>query len=757
MTEKSVPPEERDAVSSGSAKGTNGSEGGDLAFCLLKISQIHGLFVSLERILSGLPLENDILVPSCFERAAAKAGMTSRITRAPLGKLNTALLPLVLVLSENRACVLLSMDRQNGVARVLFPELGDGETTIELSRLETLYSGYAFYVKPLFRFDERAPSYNRKRSSSWFWSSISENRPIYRDVITASAISNVFALAMPLFTMNIYNRIIPNRAMDSLWVTAAGVLIMVSADFLLHMARTHLVDKAAARTNTRLSAIMMEQVLALKTADRPSSVGSFANVIQGFESVRNFISSATLFAYVDIPFSLFFLLIISLIAWPLAIPLAVGSVLILLHAALIQGTMRDLAETTNRASALKNATLIESLVGMETVKSQGAESHVQKRWETSVSFLEHVNTRLRLLSGSVITGTQWVQQTVSVVTMLVGVYLVVNNSLSMGALIAVYMLSSRCIAPVGRAAGLLMQYNTASRSLAALDDIMRKEPERPSEGTFLSRPRLKGDVEFSGVTFTYPGQERPALSGVSFRIAHGERVALVGRIGSGKSTVGKLLLGLYQPQSGTVFIDGADIRQIDPGGLRRNVGSAGRDPLFRHVEGKPDVREPSEERLGNFRSRRRHGSGPLRQPASPWLRHAGRRTGRVSLLRAEAGNRRIQGPAETGPHPHARRTDRVHGQFERGTRPPEPRLVHRGQDADFGHPQDRASGARRPHHRAGRGKGHRGRAEGTGFGAALSFKSEDRRRRMRWFAPSKKKDSGVSDASWNTWRDAERA
>lgn len=405
MTEKSAPPEERDAVSSGSAKETNGSEGGDLAFCLLKISQIHGLFVSLERLLSGLPLKNDILVPSCFERAAAKAGMTSRITHAPLGKLNTALLPLVLVLSENRACVLLSMNRQNGVARVLFPELGDGETTIELSRLETLYSGYAFYVKPLFRFDERAPSYNRKRSSSWFWSSISENRPIYRDVITTSAISNVFALAMPLFTMNIYNRIIPNRAMDSLWVTAAGVLIMVSADFLLHMARTHLVDKAAARTNTRLSAIMMEQVLALKTADRPSSVGSFANVIQGFESVRNFISSATLFAYVDIPFSLFFLLIISLIAWPLAIPLAVGSVLILLHAALIQGTMRDLAETTNRASALKNATLIESLVGMETVKSQGAESHVQKRWETSVSFLEHVNTRLRLLSGSVITGT----------------------------------------------------------------------------------------------------------------------------------------------------------------------------------------------------------------------------------------------------------------------------------------------------------------------------------------------------------------
>ena len=376
---------------------SNGAEreerGGPLALCLLRIASMHGLSVSADRLLAGLPLENGMLIPSCLDRAAARAGMTSRVVRAPLGRLNTALAPMILVLSDNTACVLLSLDLKGAAARVLFPELGQGEAAVPLQELEARYSGYAFYVKPLFRFDERAPSYNGDRGGNWFWSSISENRGLYRDVIVASAIANVFALAMPLFTMNVYNRIIPNRAMDSLWVTAVGVLIMVAADYLLNTTRSRLVDNAAARTNARLSALLMEQILSLRAADRPPSVGSFANVIQGFESVRSFISSATLFAYVDLPFSLFFLAVITIIAWPLAIPLAAGSLLILLHAALIQGSMRDLAETTNRASAMKNATLIESLVGMETVKSQGAESHVQMRWERSVSFLELTNTR----------------------------------------------------------------------------------------------------------------------------------------------------------------------------------------------------------------------------------------------------------------------------------------------------------------------------------------------------------------------------
>ncbi len=556
------------------------AQGGPLAGCLLLLARFHGRPVSQATLLAGLPLEGGLLTPSVFGRAAARAGLSSRFAAMPLEKLNDLLFPAILLLSEQTACVLVSIDRENRRARILLPELEEGEIELGLDELEKRYSGFAIYARPAFRFDERTPRIDKPREGHWFWSAIAENRPLYRDVLLASALSNLFALAMPLFVMTVYNRVVPNRAVESLWVLAIGVLIIVSADFVLHMARGYLVDLAAVRTNVRLSGEMMEQVLGLRAEERPASVGSFANSIQGFETVRNFISSATVFAYVDLPFALFFMAVIALISWKLAVPLVIGTILVLLHAILVQGEMRDLSETTNRASALKNATLVESLVAMETLKSQGAEGQVQGRWEKTVAFLETANARLRLLSSSVINGTQWVQLSISVATMVIGVYLIMDNSLSMGSLIAAYMLSSRAMAPVGRVAGLLMQYHSASRSLAALDDIMKKPVEHPAGCSFLSRPVLTGAIEFRDVSFSYPEQEKAALSGVSFRIAPGEKVALVGRVGSGKTTVGKLLLGLFQPKEGAILVDGIDIRQIDPAQLRRRIGTVPQDVVL---------------------------------------------------------------------------------------------------------------------------------------------------------------------------------
>ncbi|GAB1485433.1 type I secretion system permease/ATPase [Aminivibrio sp.] len=551
-----------------------------LAECLLFIARHHDRPASRDTVLSGLPLEGGRLSPSVFSRAAEKAGFGSRYLRTSIEGLNTLLFPVILILDAKKACVLLSLSSEGDTARVFFPELGKEVAAIPLEELRPRTTGYAVYVWPKFRFDERTPDYMKPKDAHWFWSAIAENRGLYRDVLLASLLSNIFALAMPLFVMNIYNRVIPNRAVESLWVMAVGVGIMLTADFVLHLARGYLVDRAGVRTNIRLSSRIMEKVLGLKTEARPASVGSFANSVSGFESVRNFISSATLFTYVDLPFALFFLVIIAVISWPLAIPLVIGAVLILFHTVLVQGQMRELAESTNRASALKNATLVESLVGMETLKTQGAEGQIQVRWEKAVSFLELTNARLKLLSSSVVSGTQWVQQMVSVATMIIGVYLVISNSLNMGGLIAAYMLSSRFMAPIGRVAGLLLQYYTASRSLAALDEIMKKPTERPEETSFLSRPLLRGNIEFSGVTFSYPEQERPALSNVSFRIEEGEKVAFIGRIGSGKTTVGRLLLGLYGPQEGSVFVDGTDIRQIDPSELRRNIGTVPQDAVL---------------------------------------------------------------------------------------------------------------------------------------------------------------------------------
>ncbi len=554
--------------------------GGPLAASLAVLSSFHGVHASVDTLLAGLPLENGRLTPSLFSRAAERAGLLTRVVRTPLDRLNPVLFPAVLILAENNCCVVFSVDKEAGKARVAFPEVGPDETEIGLEELGESYTGFAIYARPRFQFDERAVRTKELEKEHWFWGVISEHRHLYRDIIVASVLSNLIAFSMPLFVMNVYNRVVPNRAVESLWVMAIGVFVMITADFVIHMTRGYLVDLAAAKTNVKLSREMMAHVLDMRSEERSPSVGSFAGSIQGFDSVRSFISSATVLAYVDLPFALLFFLVIAMISWTLVIPLLVASGLILLHAVLVQGQMRELSETTSRASSLKNATLIESLVAMETVKSLGAEGHIQSRWEKTVAFLERTNIKLRLLSSSVVNSVQWVQMAASIATMVVGVYLIMSNSISMGSLIATYLLSSRAIAPIGRVAALLMQYHSASRSLKALDEIMQKETERPAGSVFISTPRIRGSVQFRGVSFTYPGQESTALSDVSFTIGAGEKVALLGPIGSGKTTVNKLVLGLFRPQEGSILIDGRDIRQIDPSELRKNIGVVPQDVML---------------------------------------------------------------------------------------------------------------------------------------------------------------------------------
>ena len=488
-------------------------------------------------------------------------------------RINGLLCPAVLILGGSRACVVTSIDAAAEKASVIFPgEMDEGTAELSFETLRDIYTGYVIYLKPQFKFDERAGADGKRRKGHWFWETLATEKNIYRDVIIASLLSNIFAFAMPLFVMNVYNRVVPNNAVETLWVMAIGVFIMITADFALHMARGYLTDLAASRTNTRLSADMMEQVLSMRSEARPASVGSMVNSIQGFDSVRSFISSATVFAYVDLPFSIFFIIVIAIIAWPLAIPILIGGLLVLAEAVMVQKQMRELSETTNRASSLKNATMVESLVAIESVKTQNLESTVQNRWEKTVAHLEAANVKMRLLSSAVISWTQWINVTISIATMVIGVYLIRANAISMGSLIAAYMLSSRAMMPISRVAGLLMQYYSTSRSLSALDDIMNKETEHEEGVTFLSRPDIAGGIQFRDVGFAYPEQERPALSALNFTVKPGEHVAIVGPIGSGKSTLFKLILKLFRQTEGSILIDGTDSRQMDPAELRRAVG-----------------------------------------------------------------------------------------------------------------------------------------------------------------------------------------
>ena len=548
---------------------------------LLVVVRAFGGTQTHDAIVAGLPLKDGKLTPSLFERAARRAGMSSKIVATSLDSLNPALLPAILLLNNGSACVVRQMSAHRNRWQVIFPELSDAAVTLDRAKLEMQYSGNAIYVRPEFKFDARAPQGTRiVRNGHWFWSVINANKNIYYDVLLSAFIINLFAVAMPLFVMNIYDRVVPNNAIETLWVLTIGVFIVLLFEMVLRTMRGYFVDLAGSRIDVELSALIMERVLGMRMEARPASAGSLAASMKAFESVRDFISSATVTAFVDLPFALLFMVVIGWIAWPLVLPLALGIIVLVIYSLAVQGRMHDLAQTSYRAGTQRNATLVEGLVGVETLKAMGAEASVQHKWETNTALLARVSTQLRLLSASATNGAAWIIQLISLVVLLIGVYLISKGELTVGGLVACYMLSARAMAPIGRIAGLLVQYHTAATSLESTDGLMKRECERPQGANFIARKSVNGEIEFRDVVFNYPAQEVSALNGLSFRIKAGERVAIIGRVGSGKTTLEKLILGLYRPASGSVMVDGIDVRQFDPAELRRHIGYVPQDPVL---------------------------------------------------------------------------------------------------------------------------------------------------------------------------------
>ncbi|MFV5215095.1 type I secretion system permease/ATPase [Azonexus caeni] len=545
--------------------------------CLVELTRIHGRPGTRAALVAGLPLEKGVLTPSLFPRAAARAGLSAKLSRRPLERIDTVLLPAVLMLHGEEACVLLGWDESGENARLLFPETGQGTVVLGRAELAARYTGIAIFARPHFRFDKRTPQVGEIKLRHWFWGAMADQWPVYRDVLAAALLINVMALTMPLFTMNVYDRVVPNRAIETLWVLALGVALVIVFDLVLRTLRGYFIDLASARIDMQLSAKIMERVLGVRMEARPAAVGSFASNLRSFESVRDFITSATVTTFIDLPFALLFLLVIGIIAWPLIFPVLVAMILVTVYAYVLQHKMHELSETTYRAGALRNATLIESLTALETIKTQGAEGVMQSKWEKSVAFVARVNNQMRFLSAAATNGAMEVQQLVNVMVVIAGVYLISEGMLSMGGLIACTMLSSRAVAPLGQVVGLLMQYHNAKVALTSLEQVMANPVERPNDANFVHRPELRGNIEFRDVAFNYPNTQVAALKSVNFSIREGEKVVVIGRVGSGKTTLQKLLMGLYQTTGGAVSIDGVDVRQLDPADLRRNIGYVPQD------------------------------------------------------------------------------------------------------------------------------------------------------------------------------------
>ncbi len=555
-----------------------------LLSCLIILTKMQNRPFSATALTAGLPLVENKLTPELFIRAALRAGFAAKIIKKSLSDMTNVVLPAILLLKNRQACLLIKI-QENGVAQIIEPETTSdtaaGVKDIPLNELNESYTNYAVFAQPTYQFNERsAAATTQPVERHWFWDVIHKAWPVYGEVLVASLMINLFALTSPLFIRNIYDRVVPNQAEVTLWVLAIGMLIIFSFDFLMRIIRGYFIDVASKNIDVKLSSSIYEQLMGMPMSARPASVGVMANMVHAFESFRDFITSATISVVIDLPFIFLFLLVIGIIGGSLVIIPAISIPIVLAIAFFIQKPLNNLIQQTHRHSAEKHATLVESLVGVETIKTSNAEGHMQYKWERVIGVAAKIGVKIRLLSSLGINLSMFIQQLANIAVIIFGVYKIVAGDITMGTLIACTILTGRALAPLTALASLIIRYQESIESLQALDKIMQLPPERAIGKSLLHRPALQGSVEFRAVSFNYPEQPVSALTDVSFKIQPGEKVGIIGRIGSGKSTIERLILGLYHPTAGSILLDGAALNQIDPSELRHQIGYVGQDALL---------------------------------------------------------------------------------------------------------------------------------------------------------------------------------
>jgi ATP-binding cassette subfamily C protein LapB len=551
-----------------------------LLSCLVFLTAHYGHAKSAQAITAGLAYDEKNMGPALFCEAAEKLGLKAKIVhREKLKSIVAPVLPVVLVLKNVQACVLLKISKDEHSALIWSPETGE-ERTVKLTDLKQSYTGYAIYVHPRLEWNDADAPHKEDADRHWFWGPMTECRDIYVKVVIAAVLINIFALTSPIFMMNIYNRVLPNQAMETGWVLAIGALTVFLFDFIMRTLRGYFIDLAGRRVDVIAARRIFDQLMNMKLAGRPKSTGAFANMLRDFDSVRDFTTSATLTGLVDLPFTLLFLIVIWILGGSVAFLLAGLVILVVTAGYALQTPLRNTVRKSTKSAEAKHGLLVESITGLETIKAIGADGRLRARYgdyAAENALYAQESRFISALGGNI---AALVQQAGSIFIVLIGMYMVKEGDMSVGALIACVMLGSRAIAPIGQVANLMSRYHAAQSAMKTIDGIMEKPVERPTAARFLHRPDLKGKIAFKNVSFAYPGSQRKSLEDVSLTIEAGEKVGIIGRIGSGKSTVARLMMGLYDPSEGTILVDDTDYCQIDPADLRRNIAYIAQDVVL---------------------------------------------------------------------------------------------------------------------------------------------------------------------------------
>ena len=525
---------------------------------------------------AGLALSDKGTLPfHQIEPALEQVGMRGEAMARKLAGWPARQLPAILELDDERAAVLLETRERD----LLIYAPGVPEPMwVAASELEPVYAGHAVWVEadPTRERENERP-WDKAKRTHWFWSEVWKVRREFWPVLLAALIVNLLALAVPLFTMNVYDRVIPNKAIPTLWVLAMGVGLALSFDFVLRVARGQLIDEIGRKLDAKFSQKLFEKVMNLPMAERQGSTGAFARRVSEYETVRDFFASTTVVLIVDISFMLVFLILITVLAgWLVLVPL-VGIALMLFAGFTLQKSMGQAALDSQADSSLQHSVLVESISGIETLKSARAEGQMLGRWRRYSTMTASTQERMRRLTALAVNLASVSQQLISVGLLIGGFYMFNAGNMSMGAIIAIVMLAGRALSPIGQFAFLITRARQATTTLDSLQKMMEAGDERQSAARSIVPEIRTGTVELSHVSFRYPNAAKDSLSDLNLTIKPGERVGIIGRVASGKSTLGRVLCGLYAPGEGTMTIDSLDSRQYHPHQIRDGFRFVGQD------------------------------------------------------------------------------------------------------------------------------------------------------------------------------------
>jgi len=474
-------------------------------------------------------------------------------------------LPLIAFDKEQNPLVLIER-KSDGSYVVIRDKKAKNSEIISQKDFENIFSGYIVAIRKLSEFELQ------QKRGHWFFGAFKSSRWLYAQVIVASVISNFLALTTSIFTMTVYDRIIPNSAVDSLIALSIGVVIALSFDFIIRTIRGRFIDKASKAADIEVSNTLFDRVLSLTPAEQSQKTGAMASIIKEFETLREFFTSSTLVILVDLPFAFFFIYVISLIAGPMALVPLVAVPIVVVVGLLIQPFIARLTKATQQTGMNKQSVLVETLSGLETVNATGSGQLMKSRYIEALIGQSQSGGKSRNISQFLVNFSASVQQYAQVGAIFYGVFLIRDGLITQGALIAAVILGGRTLAPLAQLANALTRVNGAMTAYKSLNALLKNFNNAGLNDNYVSRSKLTGSIEFKNVSFSFPGAVEPTIKDLSIKITPGQKVAVVGKMGSGKSTLIKLISGLYEPTEGAVLIDGIDVRQLDKTDLQHNVG-----------------------------------------------------------------------------------------------------------------------------------------------------------------------------------------